>query len=86
MRTIPNQQEKNVQWFVVQRGTMIIVNDKEMVWEKGMTISDMFEHIDDAHLYTVIRLNGKLVSRINFKKTTISDDSVIYILPLIAGG
>jgi len=65
---------------------MILVNDKKMTWNKGMTVHDMFEEIEDAHLYTVIRLNGKLVSRLNFKKTSIPENAVIYILPLIAGG
>lgn len=65
---------------------MIIVGDKKLSWRKGMTVADLLKDLTDSHHYAVIRINGKHVSRPNFKKILIPDNSEIFLIPLISGG
>ena len=65
---------------------MIKVSDKTIIWHEGMTISDLLNKIDDAHPYAVVRINDKYVSRPNFDKTTIPDNSEVFLIPMIVGG
>ena len=51
-----------------------------------MTINDLLNKIDDAHPYAVVRINDKYVSRPNFDKTTIPDNSEVFLIPMIVGG
>ena len=65
---------------------MVKVSDKTVTWHEGMTISDLLNEIDDPHPYAVVRINENYVSRPNFDKTTIPDDSEVFLIPMIAGG
>lgn len=51
-----------------------------------MTLAQVMETLEDGHLYAVVRLNGKLVSKPNFAGTPVPDSAEIQLLPLIAGG
>jgi thiamine biosynthesis protein ThiS len=65
---------------------MILVGDKEMILQPGMTLAQVMETLEDGQLYAVVRLNGKLVSRPDFDSTPVPDGAEILLLPLIAGG
>ena len=65
---------------------MILVGDKEMTWQPGMTLAQVMETLEDGQLYAVVRLNGKVVSRPAFDNTPVPDGAEILLLPLIAGG
>ncbi|MBF0301695.1 MAG: MoaD/ThiS family protein [Desulfamplus sp.] len=65
---------------------MITVGDKEIEWHEGMTIRDMLNMLEHTQFCAAVRLNGKLVSSPFFETKEIPDKSVIYLLPLIAGG
>lgn len=65
---------------------MIRVDDQPMDWHDGMTVASLLEQIADSQYCSVVRLNGKLVSSPKFEQTMIPDDSVIQLLPLVAGG
>lgn len=65
---------------------MIKVSDKKVTWHEGMTINDLLHEIDDPHPYAVVRINENYVSRPNFNKTTIPDDSQVFLIPMITGG
>jgi thiamine biosynthesis protein ThiS len=65
---------------------MINVNDEDMDWFEGMTISYLIERIKNTDHCAAVRVNNVLVSSPNFDKTIIPDNAVIYLLPLIAGG
>jgi thiamine biosynthesis protein ThiS len=65
---------------------VVKVSDKTDTWHEGMTISDLLNEIDDPHPYAVVRINENYVSRPNFDKTTIPDDSEVFLIPMIAGG
>jgi thiamine biosynthesis protein ThiS len=65
---------------------VITVDGKKMSWQKGMCVADLLEKIDDSHPYAVVRLNDKYISKPDFHTTVIPDQSVIYLIPMIAGG
>jgi thiamine biosynthesis protein ThiS len=65
---------------------MILVGDKQMIRQPGMTLAQVMETLEDGQLYAVVRLNGKLVSRPDFNSTPVPDGAEILLLPLIAGG
>ncbi len=65
---------------------MIKVSDKTVAWHEGMTITDLLKEIEDDHAYPVIRINTRYVSRPDFDRTTIPDNSEVFLIPMIAGG
>jgi thiamine biosynthesis protein ThiS len=65
---------------------MIRVNGKKHSWYEGMTIKDLLKDFNDSHLYAVVRINDKHVSRPNFEKIIIPDNSEVFLIPMIAGG
>jgi thiamine biosynthesis protein ThiS len=65
---------------------VIKVSDQTVAWHDGMTISDLLSELDDPHPYAVVRINENYVSRPNFDKTIIPDDSEVFLIPMIAGG
>ncbi len=65
---------------------MVKVSDKTVAWHEGMTISDLLNELGDPHPYAVVRIDENYVSRPNFGKTTIPDDSEVFLIPMIAGG
>ncbi len=65
---------------------MIEVDEKKMQWSEGMTIASILEQVEDAKFCSVVRLNGRLVSSPKFFETIVPDNSILQLLPLVAGG
>ncbi|MBU0971138.1 MAG: MoaD/ThiS family protein [Proteobacteria bacterium] len=65
---------------------MIEVDGKKMQWSEGMTIASVLEQVEDSRFCSVVRLNGRLVSSPKFSETRIPDNSILQLLPLVAGG
>ena len=65
---------------------MIEVDEKKMQWSEGMTIASLLEQVEDARFCSVVRLNGRLVSSPKFSVTQVPDNSIVRLLPLVAGG
>jgi thiamine biosynthesis protein ThiS len=65
---------------------MIRVNGKKHSWYEGMTIKDLLNNFNKSHLYAVVRINDKHISRPYFEKTLIPDNSEVFLIPMIAGG
>ena len=65
---------------------MIEINGRTVAWHEGMTISDLLAEIIDTHPYPVVRIDDRYVSRPNFDKTTVPDNSEVFLIPMIAGG
>jgi len=65
---------------------MIDVDEKKMQWSEGMTIASIIEQMDNAGFCSVVRLNGRLVSSPQFSRTIVPDNSILQLLPLVAGG
>lgn len=65
---------------------MIKIKGKEFPWREGMTVSDLLNDLNDSYTYIVVRINQKQVSRPNFDKTLIPDNSEVFLVPMVAGG
>ncbi len=65
---------------------MITVSGKSVCWREGMTVADLLKQIDDSQAYAVVRINDSYVTRPNFGKTLIPDNSEVFLIPMIAGG
>ncbi len=65
---------------------MIVVGDKKIPWDEGMTVSRLLGEVDDSGQCAVVRINGKVVCRPNFDKTPVPDDADVILIPMIAGG
>ncbi len=65
---------------------MIDVNGHKIDWHEGMTISELLAELKDSHPYPVVRIGDTYVSRPNFEKTTVPDNSQVFLIPMIAGG
>ena len=65
---------------------MIKVNDEELPWREGMTVTDLLNGLEDAHSYAVVRVNDKYVSKPNFDDYEIPDNAEIYLIPMVVGG
>lgn len=65
---------------------MIKINGKEHSWYEGMTIKDLLKNLSNSHLYAVVRINEKHISRPYFEKTLVPDNSEVFLIPMIAGG
>ena len=65
---------------------MIEVDDKKHQWWEGMTVEALLNELEDTRFCAVVRLNGKLISSPKFSNTDIPDNSIIRLLPLVAGG
>ena len=65
---------------------MITVSGNRHPWHEGMTLTDLLEELGDPYPYAVVRLNDKYVSKPNFDKTPVPDESEIFLIPMIAGG
>ena len=65
---------------------MIQVGDRQLTWQPGMTLDQVMKAIEGSRIYSVVRLNGKLVSKPDFPKTPVPDEAEIQPLPLVAGG
>ncbi len=65
---------------------MIKVGDEKIPWHEGMTVASLLEQREDGHMYAVVRLNGKLISRPKFESTPIPDNSEVILIPMVAGG
>ena len=65
---------------------MIKVGDQTMAWQPGLMLSQIMESLEQGHLYAVVRLNGKLVSKPDFPTTLVPEGADIQPLPMIAGG
>jgi sulfur carrier protein ThiS len=65
---------------------MIIVDGQKTAWHHGMTLEQVISGLEGNHIFPVVRLNGKPISRPHFSGTLVADGDVVEPIPLIAGG
>ena len=65
---------------------MVTVDEQARCWQKGLTVASLLTQLDDGHMYAVVKLDGKLVSRPHFKTTPVPDGARVTLIPMIAGG
>lgn len=65
---------------------MIHVGAQDIAWQEGLTLASLLSRLKDGHIYAVVKLDGKLVSRPHFKSTPVPDGARVLLIPMIAGG
>jgi len=65
---------------------MVTVDEQARDWQEGLTVASLLAQLDDGHMYAVVKLDGKLVSRPHFKTTPVPDGARVTLVPMIAGG
>ena len=65
---------------------MVHVGEQNIPWRDGLTVATLLGTLKDGHIYAVVKLNGKLVSRPHFKTTPVPDGARVTLIPMIAGG
>lgn len=65
---------------------MIVVNGREIEWEKGMTISDVLRKCDYSFPLLVTRVNGEFVERSAYATHEVPDNADLQIIHLMSGG
>jgi sulfur carrier protein len=65
---------------------MIIVNGEQADHEEGMTVASLLEKKKFVFPMLVVRINGRLVEREKYDRTTIADNDVVDVIHLISGG
>lgn len=65
---------------------MVHIEELAFPWEPGMTVASLLAKLTDGHVYAVVKLDGKLVSRPHFSTTPVGDGSRVTPVPMIAGG
>ncbi|MCF8039415.1 MAG: sulfur carrier protein ThiS [Desulfohalobiaceae bacterium] len=65
---------------------MIRVDDQEVQWFEGMTVTDLLKQIGYEGSCAVVRINETHVSRPTFDQTLVPDGAQVYLIPMIAGG
>ncbi len=65
---------------------MVHVDGQALSWQAGMTVAALLAQLEDGHIYAVVKLDGKLVSRPHFDITPVPDGARVTLIPMIAGG
>ena len=65
---------------------MVRVDGQEFPWQEGLTVAALLAQLTDGHIYAVVKLDGKLVSRPHFNTTPVPDGARVDLIPMIAGG
>jgi sulfur carrier protein ThiS len=65
---------------------MVRVEGREFFWREGMTVADLLKELGDPYPYAVVRIGERLISRPDFNKATVPNDSEVFLIPLISGG
>jgi thiamine biosynthesis protein ThiS len=65
---------------------VVKVGRKNIPWYEKMTVADLLNDINDPYKYVVVRINKKYISRPNFKKILVPDNSEVFLIPMISGG
>ena len=65
---------------------MVKVGGKNIPWYEKMTVADLLNDLNDPYKYVVVRINKKYISRPDFKKNLVPDNSEVFLIPMISGG
>jgi len=62
------------------------LNNRLEEWRQGMTIQELIEKKNFIFKMLVVKIDGKLIKKADYGKTTIHDKSNVQILHLMSGG
>ncbi|MCK5787223.1 MAG: sulfur carrier protein ThiS [Candidatus Sabulitectum sp.] len=65
---------------------MITVNSDKLQWFEGMTVRNILTAKNYKFKMLVTKINGILVKRADYDKTTVPDEADVKVIHLISGG
>ncbi len=67
-------------------GNEITVNNETIPWHKEMTVDDVLRTMNYTFRLIIVKINGDLVKREDYKSRTIPNGAEVKVIHLIAGG
>lgn len=64
----------------------ITVNEDEIAWHAGMTVSDVLAARNFVFPLLVINVNGALIKRERYDRTQVPEGAVVSVVHLMSGG
>ena len=64
----------------------VTVNGKRYSYKEGTTVNEMLNNLGKLKLPLAVRINGKTISRKNFKNTLIKNGDEISVVVFLGGG
>jgi sulfur carrier protein len=65
---------------------MITVNGDGMEWHDGMTVADILKIRNYIFRMIAVQVNGELVPRAAYAKTTVPDHADVQVIHMMSGG
>jgi sulfur carrier protein len=66
---------------------MIRVNNRdEIAWEEGLTVSSLLERFRYTFPHIIVKIDGKVISPVEYQARTIPDGADVQVIHLMAGG
>ncbi|MBN1234125.1 MAG: sulfur carrier protein ThiS [Candidatus Coatesbacteria bacterium] len=65
---------------------MIKVNGNEYEWQENLTVSEMLKNCNYNFPLIIVKVNGELIPRSNYKTQLIPDNAEVEATHLIGGG
>lgn len=67
-------------------GATITVNGRTVAWEEGMTIQTVLEVMNYTFRMLVVKVNGRLVKKEEYKTFPVPENADIKVIHMVAGG
>jgi thiamine biosynthesis protein ThiS len=64
----------------------IIVNGKEVEYKKNESVSDLLKRMHYTFPLIVVKINGKLIKKIDYSNAIVPNESKIQVVHMISGG
>ncbi len=65
---------------------MIMVNDKQIKYQENLTVNRLLALLNYKFPLIIVKINGKVIPRQNYKSTSIKDGDDIKAIHLMGGG
>ena len=67
-------------------GETITVNGRTVAWQEGMTVQTVLEVMNYTFRLLVIKLDGRLIKKEDYKSTAVPENADVKVLHMVAGG
>jgi sulfur carrier protein ThiS len=51
-----------------------------------MTVTELLKGLEDPYPYVVVRINDRHVTKPDFDRATVPDNSEVFLIPMVVGG
>lgn len=65
---------------------MINVNNDDVKWSKGMTVSKMLKECEFTYHSLIVKINDEIIPEKTFKTCKIPDKAIVKVIHMMTGG